>query len=419
MAEIYIDILNENSLKEEYIDNTQSLAIQVAALLHDIGHGPFSHLFQYSISSIIKDWTHEYQSSRIVRYIMEKNNLIEKYNLPNDFIDAVCDMIKGISKEDHKLKYSNSVYFKKFVLFTIVNGDYESSLDVDKFDYMRRDSFSNCRQKYFNLVSDNVLEIMKNSKIENDRIIYSEQAIKHLISFSHFVYMNYRFIYYHPESVGMDILFGELIDKSSSKVKDKMKEYIEDLNKFKFMDDNFLMQLLEKDNNKETLEIISRIRTKDTYEMIEFIDIEYQDRYNPNNNELIERIERALIKQGLKPFDFVIKAFTFSRIVKRKSDNWDILQTVNYYSYNNICSQYNNPLQSKDLWNIHCKYLKEYPLNISLLFAPKNYAYAIYNEYENNMKLQRGTVQLRLYSKSNQRDKIIKMKKAFESVFKI
>lgn len=421
MAEIYINILNKNSRKEECIDEIQSLAIQVAALLHDVGHGPFSHLFQHSISSIVKDWTHEYQSGRIVKHLMKKYDLVKKYDLPTDFPDAVCDMIKGISREDHKLKYSNSVNFNRFVFFTIVNGDYESSLDVDKFDYMRRDSFSNCRQKYFNLVSDNILGIMKNSKIENDRIIYSERAIKYLVSFAHFVYMNYRFIYNHPETVGMDILFGDLIDKSSNDVKNIMKEYIEDLNKFSFMDDNFLMNLLEEDTNSETPKIISRIKVKDTYEMIGFIDIEYENISNSKDKVLVDRIEKNLIEQGMSPDDYIIKVFTFCRIVKRKTGNWDILKTMEFYSQDNVVSYYNfsNPLQSSDLWNVHCKYLKDYPLNISLLFEPKSYIHNIYNEYENSMKLQRGTVQVRLYSKTEESDKILIMRKAFERLCKI
>jgi HD superfamily phosphohydrolase len=121
MAEICIDILNKNSDADEQISEIQSLAIQVATLLHDVGHGPYSHLFQTAIINLIPNWNHEDQSIKIVRYIMEKNDVISKYSLPADFADAVCDMIKGISKDKHKAKYSKSSAFNRFVIFTIAN----------------------------------------------------------------------------------------------------------------------------------------------------------------------------------------------------------------------------------------------------------------------------------------------------------
>ncbi len=105
--------------KNEY----DMLLVQVAALLHDIGHGPFSHLFEAFLNELRFKYTksHEMWSGSIV---MEHKELIECFDkYGEEFQSDVKDVITGD--------------YKSPLIRSIVN----SQLDVDKFDYMLRDTY--------------------------------------------------------------------------------------------------------------------------------------------------------------------------------------------------------------------------------------------------------------------------------------
>ncbi len=93
------------------ITDDESLGAQVAILLHDIGHGPFSHTLEHSL---IKNVSHEH----ISMLYMEKLN--QEFN----------------GQLDLAIQIFTNKYHKKF-LHQLVSGQ----LDVDRLDYLTRDSF--------------------------------------------------------------------------------------------------------------------------------------------------------------------------------------------------------------------------------------------------------------------------------------
>lgn len=97
--------------KGQKITEEEALGAQIAILLHDIGHGPFSHSLEYSI---VKNVTHE----DISAFFMDKLN--------QEFNGELTTALRIFRNE----------YPKKF-LFQLVS----SQLDVDRLDYLKRDSF--------------------------------------------------------------------------------------------------------------------------------------------------------------------------------------------------------------------------------------------------------------------------------------
>ena len=93
------------------ITKEEELATLVAILLHDIGHGPYSHALEYSIIPII---SHEEIS---VRFMDELN----------DEFDGKLDLAIEIFKNDYKKKFLHQLI--------------SSQLDMDRLDYLNRDSF--------------------------------------------------------------------------------------------------------------------------------------------------------------------------------------------------------------------------------------------------------------------------------------
>jgi HD superfamily phosphohydrolase len=92
-------------------------AVMAAGFLHDIGHGPFSHVLDYPLRKIAKTG-HEEVASRIIH--SELKILQKKHAIP---LDSVCEIIN--SEHQHRF------------LSQIVNGP----LDADKLDYILRDSY--------------------------------------------------------------------------------------------------------------------------------------------------------------------------------------------------------------------------------------------------------------------------------------
>jgi HD superfamily phosphohydrolase len=114
-------------------------AVVIAALCHDIGHGPWSHCFEVLANLYDPRWDHEENGGRILRHI------VKKYNVTIDaaVIDAACSFIRGEEYQG----------FPKWLSRIVSNPD--CGLDIDKFDYISRDmnrSLSSCRFEYDRLI---------------------------------------------------------------------------------------------------------------------------------------------------------------------------------------------------------------------------------------------------------------------------
>uniref|UniRef100_A0A3Q3GDJ0 HD domain-containing protein n=1 Tax=Labrus bergylta TaxID=56723 RepID=A0A3Q3GDJ0_9LABR len=115
------------------------LCVQIAGLCHDLGHGPFSHLYDGLFLP-----KHENGSCDMLDHLLKENNLepvMEKYGLkPEDDIIFIKEMIAGPLQESKEQEWD----FKgrpeeKSFLYEIVSNK-RNGVDVDKFDYLARDS---------------------------------------------------------------------------------------------------------------------------------------------------------------------------------------------------------------------------------------------------------------------------------------
>lgn len=108
------------------INKNQIELVQIAALLHDIGHGPFSHLYDDYIRKS-NEPEHEIRGILIFKNIVKNNSSI-KNCLSEYSINLICDLI---NPPEH-LKYE--------WLYQIVCNKV-NHIDVDKIDYILRDSY--------------------------------------------------------------------------------------------------------------------------------------------------------------------------------------------------------------------------------------------------------------------------------------
>jgi HD superfamily phosphohydrolase len=108
----------ETDARRVELENNEPLIV-LAALLHDVGHGPFSHCFERAMKGIDSERpSHEKWTSAIIR---------RKLSQEIDGSSVDCERLAGI----FEAKVSSPAYIKQIVA---------SQLDVDRMDYLLRDS---------------------------------------------------------------------------------------------------------------------------------------------------------------------------------------------------------------------------------------------------------------------------------------
>jgi len=147
------------------ITDIDVLCVQIAGLCHDLGHGPFSHLFEHSFVHVVdpqSTWRHEKASIDMFDHMIVVNNLMpvfEANGLDARDIIFIKEMIYGKlrtdgsqSPESHSQSSQCSLTSydvpwnlegrkedKRFLYEIVANK--RNGIDVDKFDYFSRDCY--------------------------------------------------------------------------------------------------------------------------------------------------------------------------------------------------------------------------------------------------------------------------------------
>ncbi|XP_056241933.1 deoxynucleoside triphosphate triphosphohydrolase SAMHD1-like isoform X2 [Seriola aureovittata] len=128
------------------ITDRDILCVQIAGLCHDLGHGPFSHLFDGMFLPKArpgKKSKHEEISLKMLDHLVDKNDLkpvMEQYGLEKEQdMKFIKEMIGGPldSNKQKKWPYEGRGEDKSFLYEIVANKT--NGIDVDKFDYFARD----------------------------------------------------------------------------------------------------------------------------------------------------------------------------------------------------------------------------------------------------------------------------------------
>lgn len=172
--------LNELKGKGTEITAEEELGAKIAILLHDIGHGPFSHALE---SELIKGVNHEAISLLIMRVLNEE--------------------FKG--KLDTAIAIFTDKYPKRF-LSQLVSGQ----LDVDRMDYLNRDSF-------FTGVAEGVIgydRIIKMLVVKDGDLMVEEKAIFSIEKFLISRRLMYWQVYLHKTVLGAEMMLVRVIRRA-------------------------------------------------------------------------------------------------------------------------------------------------------------------------------------------------------------
>lgn len=161
------------------ISELETEAASLAILLHDIGHGPFSHALE---GVLIKDFRHEQMTLALIEQL---NNEF------NGKLDLSISMFKG---QYHR------PFFHQLI---------SSQLDVDRLDYLTRDSFhTGVREGGIGL--ERLIETMV---VKDDRIFIMKKGIYALENYIMARNLMYKQVYLHKTNIAADVMLTSLFKR--------------------------------------------------------------------------------------------------------------------------------------------------------------------------------------------------------------
>ncbi|GAB5409236.1 MAG: HD domain-containing protein [Balneolaceae bacterium] len=256
-------VLNNLREKDTTISAKEYEGTLIALLLHDVGHGPLSHTLEHSL---IKNFNHEMMSLSIMK------------ELNKQFNGAL----------DTAIKIFTDQYPKKF-LHQLVS----SQLDLDRLDYLRRDSF-------FTGVSEGTVginRILKTMRVFNGNIVIEKKgiyAIENYIIARRLMYMQ---VYLHKTVLSADALIRRIFKRAI--------DLIESGVNLEFASDNLAYFLKERPsaNQRITKKMINLYASMDDYDIYQNIK-EWQF----NKDSILSDLSNRFLNRSLFRTTFLDRA---------------------------------------------------------------------------------------------------------------
>ena len=274
-------------LKNVKISDEEEKAALLAILLHDVGHGPYSHALE---SLLMEDWHHE----KLSILLMKKLN--DEFN---GELDLAIEMFQG-------------KYHRKFFNQLIT-----SQLDVDRLDYLKRDSF-------FTGVSEgsvNTQRIISMMNVKDDELLIDEKGVYSIENFLTARMFMYWQVYYHKTSALAEHLLVKILSRAKQLISEaKQVEAYGNLKYFLYKTD--FEKATEEDVNRFTqlddTDVLSAIKTwqnADDFVLSYFCKAVVQRKFPKTvfssqkfeESEILEKIERANQKFGIENGDQLVE----------------------------------------------------------------------------------------------------------------
>lgn len=254
------------------ISEKEKNAVLCAILLHDIGHGPFSHTLE---KTLIEDLNHEWVSL----YLMEILN-----SEFNGELDLAIQIFKG--------------EYERHFLTQLVS----SQLDMDRLDYLKRDSF------FTGVVEGNINpdRIISTLNVKNDQLVVDSKGIYSIEKYLTARMFMYWQVYNHRTSFSAEVILTEVLRRAKELSNSGEKLFATDALSF-FLDSNSQNETL-----KTKLDQFTRLDDSDIIASIK--QWQFQD------DKILAYLSRSLINRDLPVSKIINQPLENSEIEKLREN---------------------------------------------------------------------------------------------------
>ena len=324
-------------LKGTEISKEEEKSAMLAILLHDIGHGPFSHALE---NMLMDDWHHE----KLSLLLMNRMNV--------EFEGALTMAIEMFQGKYHR-KFFNQLI--------------SSQLDVDRLDYLKRDSF-------YTGVSEgniNTQRIVSMMNVSEDELVIDAKGIYSIENFLTARMFMYWQVYYHKTSALAEHLLVKILARAKTLVSEgydlpaseNLKYFLhrsqfesatdEDIQRFTELDDNDVIQAMKFWTKTEDQilsylckSVIERnlLKTKISSKPFdpEFVKEKIQQTnavFNiENGSELVDEISRSLLPYNTEKQPIYLLLKNGKKITLENSENQILSSFINQLNTKYILS---------------------------------------------------------------------------------
>ena len=281
------------------ISEKEAEGLYIAILLHDIGHGPFSHAMEHSI---VEGISHEEIS---LRFMQELNKVF------NGKLETAIAMFQG-------------TYPRKFMHQLI-----SSQLDMDRADYLKRDSFYTGVAEG-NINSERLISMLN---VRNDELVVEEKGLYSVEKFLIARRLMYWQVYLHKTSVAAEQILIRLLNRAKELVQQgqelTMSTALALFVKNKISKDNFSQEVLEMFARLDDTDIISAMKEWQFYpdavlsklsKMLLNRDLpKIKVRLNDFEEQKIKRLQKLSLAKGIDEKD--MKYFVFTGVMTNRAYN--------------------------------------------------------------------------------------------------
>lgn len=266
------------------------LCIKIAALCHDLGHGPFSHLFDGMLMQQFRDkqiiprddaflqsWTHEVGSLMMLDHLLSVNEIdFAMYGLDVDTdLMFIKELIYGgpLPENDGQLVGRSETW--QHCLYEIVNNA-NSGLDVDKLDYFVRDAhhtgISPSVDIQLIIQSARVL-VDKDDHVGRHRICYPEKLAGTIMQAFRTRFELHQTVYQHKAICAIGYMLCDILVAANDFLLVKgtrISDIPANMDAFQYFDDRILAQIQQSESIELThaRNLLNQIYNKPYYECV-------------------------------------------------------------------------------------------------------------------------------------------------------
>jgi HD superfamily phosphohydrolase len=272
LAGQWVEILRKQQ-PELLITENDLKCVRLAGLCHDLGHGPFSHLFDNQVIPALKpgiEWSHEEASELMLAYLVEQNPHVQINQKELVFIK---DLIHGEPRSDYPQA-------KKLYLFQIV-ANKRNSIDVDKFDYIQRDCYNTGIKHGLDAV-----RLMTFSRVIDNEICFHQKEAFNLYQLFHSRYSLFKQVYTHKVSTAIEYMMRDIL--IASNLHFHLDQSIYNMASYMYLNDTILSEIERSTTPKlhQARKLLYRLRVRDLYHCADQVIIPFELQQEIDKSEI-------------------------------------------------------------------------------------------------------------------------------------